>query len=387
MRQWVTGLLPVFLLGILLGIFFLYGPIGVLQGTFPPVEELVLEWIELPAPNQLVVHVVNSGPDPVTVAQVMVDDALWQFDTQPVSKTLPRLGRMRIFIPYPWVDGEKHEVTLLTSTGLTFSRSIDVATQSPFLGWTYFWTFSLLGVYAAVIPVFLGLLWYPFLRGIDRNWLSFFLSLTVGFLFYLALDTLDEAFQVSTQVPGPYQGVGLVGIGVVVTLLLLLFFSGRGKGSGPDRSQGRAWIAFMIALGIGFHNLGEGLAIGSAYALGEIALGTFLIVGFTLHNLTEGLAIVAPIAADRPRLSRLVGLGALAGLPTIAGTLIGGFSYSPIWATLFLAVGTGAILQVIYEVVKLLGRRRGGTLANAYNLTGFLLGLAVMYGTGLLVVT
>ena len=353
MRQWMAGLLPVLLLGVFLGIFFLYGPIGVFQDTFPPVEELVLEWVELPAPNQMVVHVVNSGPDPVTIAQVMVDDALWQFHTQPASKTLPRLGRMRILIPYPWVDGEMHEVTLLTSTGLTFSRLIEVATQSPFLGWTYLWTFSLFGVYAAVIPVFLGLLWYPFLRGIHRNWLSFFLSLTVGFLFYLALDTLDEAFEVASQVPGPYQGVGLVGIGVVATLLSLLFFSGRGQGIGRDRSQERAWIAFMIALGIGFHNLGEGLAIGSAYALGEIALGTFLIVGFTLHNLTEGLAIVAPIAADRPPLSRLVALGALAGLPTIVGTLIGGFSYSPIWATLFLAIGTGAIIQVIYEIVKL----------------------------------
>ncbi len=387
MRQWMAGLLPVLLLGVFLGIFFLYGPIGVFQDTFPPVEELVLEWVELPAPNQMVVHVVNSGPDPVTIAQVMVDDALWQFHTQPASKTLPRLGRMRILIPYPWVDGEMHEVTLLTSTGLTFSRLIEVATQSPFLGWTYLWTFSLFGVYAAVIPVFLGLLWYPFLRGIHRNWLSFFLSLTVGFLFYLALDTLDEAFEVASQVPGPYQGVGLVGIGVVATLLSLLFFSGRGQGIGRDRSQERAWIAFMIALGIGFHNLGEGLAIGSAYALGEIALGTFLIVGFTLHNLTEGLAIVAPIAADRPPLSRLVALGALAGLPTIVGTLIGGFSYSPIWATLFLAIGTGAIIQVIYEIVKLFSRRAEGALANAYTLTGFLLGLAVMYGTGLLVVT
>jgi zinc transporter ZupT len=238
-----------------------------------------------------------------------------------------------------------------------------------------------------VIPVFLGLLWYPFLRELSASWLSFFLSLTVGLLVFLAVDTFHEALESAEAVPGALQGVSLVAIGIIATLLVLLYLSRLKAGrSDKESPQGRYWTALMIALGIGFHNLGEGLAIGSSYAVGEIALGTFLVVGFTLHNITEGLGIVAPIAKDAPSVIRLVGLGSIAGVPTILGTWIGGFSYSPVWAALFLAIGVGAILQVIYELTLLLVKRQEVALNSAYNLSGFLLGLGIMYGTGLLVV-
>ena len=387
MKQWIRGLFPIILLGGLLALFFAYGPLGVFLASFPPVEELTIERIVLPEPGSIVLHVINGGPQPVTVAQVTVDEAFWQFWTEPERKTVPRLGRMKIHIPYPWVEGDTHEVTILTSTGLTFSKEIPVATQSPRTDLTYFGTFSLLGIYAGVIPVFLGLLWYPFLRELSRKWLSFFLSLTVGLLAFLAVDTLNEAFETAEVVPGAFQGVALVGMGVLATLLLLSYLS-RSKAARSDKGsvEGRYWTALMIALGIGLHNLGEGLAIGSSYSLGEIALGTFLVVGFTLHNITEGLGIVAPIAKDRPSIGRLVKLGLIAGAPTVLGTWIGGFSYSPTWATLFLAIGVGAILQVIYELVLLFSRREEASLVSAYNLSGFILGLGIMYGTGLLVV-
>lgn len=388
MSQWLKGLFPLLLLGGLLVLFFTLGPVGVFRAAFPPVEELTIERIELPAPDSMILHVVNGGPDEVTVAQVMVDDAFWHFTTQPENRTLARLGRMKIYLPYPWVEGETHEVALLTSTGLTFSREIPVATQSPRRDWTYFSTFSMLGIYAGVIPVFLGLLWYPFLRELSAQWLSFFLSLTVGLLFFLAVDTLEEALETIEDVAGAFQGVALIAIGTIGTLLFLLYLS-RSKASRADKStaQGRYWTALMISVGIGLHNLGEGLAIGSSYALGEIALGTFLVVGFTLHNLTEGLGIVAPIAKDGPSVGRLALFGLIAGAPTILGTWIGGFSYSPVWATLFLAVGAGAILQVVYEIVQLFSRQHAGGLVSAHNLSGFLAGLMIMYGTGLLIVT
>ena len=387
MKRWILALFPIVLLGGLLEVFFTWGPIGVFLAAFPPVEDLTIQRILLPEPDLVVVHLINGGPDPVTVAQVIVDDALWQYWTEPEDPTIPRLGQMRIHIPYAWVEGDTHEVTILTSTGLTFSSKIPVATQSPRVDSTYLWTFSLLGIYAGVIPVFLGLLWYPFLRDLGSKWLSFFLSLTVGLLAFLALDTLEEALETAQAVPGAFQGVALVSIGVLSTLLCLAHLSRRKASRGDKTSaEGRYWTALMIALGIGLHNLGEGLAIGASYATGEIALGTFLVVGFTLHNITEGLGIVAPIAKDRPSLVRLARLGLLAGLPTVLGTWIGGFSYSPIWATLFLAVGTGAILQVIYELLLLFSRREDPGLLSGYNLSGFLMGLGIMYGTGLLVV-
>ncbi len=388
MKQWMRGLLPVVLLAGLLGIFFAFGPLGVFWSAFPPIEELTIERIELPEPNSMILHVVNGGPDPVTVAQILVDDALWKFRTEPEEKIVSRLGHMKIYVPYPWVEGEMHEVGILTSTGLTFTKEIEVATQSPQTNWAYFWTFSMLGIYVGVIPVFLGLLWYPFLRDLSLSWLYFFLSLTVGLLFFLVVDTFEEALEIAQSVPGAFQGVALVTMGIVGMLLLLLYLSRR-KPSRSDKTtvEGRLWTAFMIAIGIGLHNLGEGLAIGSAYSVGEISLGTFLVVGFILHNLTEGLGIVTPIAHDRPSLVRLAGLGIIAGFPTILGTWMGGFSYSPVWTTLFLGVGVGAILQVIYEIVQLLADGEEMSILTPYNLSGFLLGLGIMYSTGLLLVT
>jgi len=262
-----------------------------------------------------------------------------------------------------------------------------VAIQSPQTDWTYFWTFALLGIYAGVIPVFLGLLWYPFLKELSSQWLSFFLSLTIGLLAFLAVDMLDEAFETAEAVPGAFQGIALVGIGVLGAVLILFYLSHLKVGSSDQAgAEGRHWTALMIAVGIGLHNLGEGLAIGASYALGEIALGTFLVVGFTLHNITEGLGIVTPIAKDQPSIGRLVVLGLVAGVPTVLGTWIGGFSYSAIWATLFLAIGVGAILQVIYQLMVLFTRKGETVFTSAYNLSGFLLGLGIMYGTGLLVV-
>ena len=157
---------------------------------------------------------------------------------------------------------------------------------------------------------------------------------------------------------------------------------GRLKGSVDPNDALR--LAVLIALGIGLHNLGEGLAIGSAYAVGELALGTTLVFGFLIHNTTEGIGIVAPMARKRPSLALLVGLGALAGAPTIVGAWIGGFSYSPTAAVLFLAIGAGAVAQVLWTLGRLIGSRGGG-IAEPLNAVGLVFGLAVMWVTGLMV--
>ena len=232
------------------------------------------------------------------------------------------------------------------------------------------------------------LLFYPFLKELPRGWLNFFLSLTVGLLAFLALDTLEEAIETAQKVATAFQGIAIVGCGVALALISLSYLSHK-KPIRSDKSspEGRYWISFLIAVGIGLHNLGEGLAIGSAYAIGEIALGAFLVVGFTLHNLTEGLGIVAPIARNRASLQRLLLLGSIAGLPTVFGALIGGFTYNPVWITFFFAIGAGAILGVIYEVAQLvLDQEKSRHWANSYNVVGFLMGLAIMYVTGLLVI-
>ena len=379
---WLKGLAPLVLLAGLVFLFLRVGPVGVFRATFPPVEELSLERIRLPEPGVLEVRVVNGGPEAVTIAQIMVDDANW-VHTLDGGRRLERLERRTVRIPYPWVDGEPHTVTLLTSTGLTFSTTLAVATQSPAVDARYLATFALLGVYAGVIPVFIGLLWLPFVRSVERRWIDFFLSLTIGLLVFLGVDALEEALATSALVPGAYQGSALVLFGLLGTPLVI-----GALGQWRARARGRRsplWVAGLIAFGIGLHNLGEGLAIGTSYATGEIALGTFLVIGFLLHNTTEGLGIVTPLAGERPRIRTLLLLGALAGVPTVIGAWIGGFTYSPLWSTLFFAIGAGAIVVVVYELWRLFAHRSPGGLLSPLNAAGVLVGMLIMYATGLLV--
>jgi zinc transporter ZupT len=378
---WLMGLLPLVLLGILVAVFLRFGPIVVFRAAFPPVEELTIQRVTFPTDSGLRMHLVNGGPEAVTVAQVLVDEAYWDYRIEP-GNVVSRLGSATIDVPFPWVEGEPVSVGVVTSTGVTFVHEVPVATRTPEVGARYLTTFALLGLYVGVIPVFLGLLWLPFLASVAERWLHFFLAFTLGLLAFLGVDALAEAVEMSGAVASAFQGLGLVTIGLLATPLLI-------EGIGRMRKKGDGSAAFraasLIALGIGLHNLGEGLAIGSAYAVGEIALGTLLVLGFLLHNTTEGIGIVAPIARERPGLLKLIGLGALAGVPTILGAWIGGFSYSPTATVLFLAIGAGAVAQVVWTLGKYMSRRPGGGLAEPLNALGLVAGLAVMWTTGLLV--
>jgi zinc transporter ZupT len=383
-HAWLKGLAPLVLLAILVVAFLRFGPLGVLRQGFPPIEELTIERVTLPQPGRMQLHVVNGGPEPVTIAQVLVDDATWTHSIDG-PREVGRLETRVITVPYPWVQGEPHVVKLVTRNGLTFEAEIAVATQTPRADARYLLTFAMLGIYVGVIPVLLGLLWLPFLRSINRKWVDFFLSFTVGLLVFLGVDALAEALKTAGRVSSAYQGLGLVVIGLIGTPLAIAAFSEWRKRRRVK--SGVFFVALLIAIAIGLHNLGEGLAIGSAYATGEIALGTFLVLGFLLHNTTEGLAIIAPIASEKPSLGRLALLGLVAGVPTIIGAWIGGFTYSPVWITLFFAIGAGAIIQVVFEVWKLFARQgdKGGGLAAPLNAAGVLAGLLLMYVTGLFV--
>ncbi|MEO5509423.1 MAG: metal transporter [Longimicrobiales bacterium] len=380
---WVRALFPLALLAILVVILLRHGPLGMLESGAIPVEDLVIERITLPEPNVMKLRVVNGGAEPVTIAQITIDDAAW-VHTLDGDRRMERLSSRVITIPYPWVTGERHVVKLVTSTGVTFESEVQAAVQTPRAGAKQIGMFAVLGIYVGVIPVLLGLLWLPFLRRVEHETLDFFLAFTVGLLLFLGIEAMAEALDMSQLVPGAYQGLGIVMLGSTLTALLL-FALGRADSSRTQTGEGAAnRLALLVAIGIGLHNLGEGLAVGSAYATGEIALGTFLVLGFLLHNTTEGLAIVTPLASGRPRVSRLIGLGLLAGLPTIAGAWIGGLSYSPVLTTLFFAIGAGAIAQVIYAIASFFaGSERG--LTSPRNAAGFALGMLVMYATGLFV--
>ena len=379
------GLLPLLGLGVLLALIVLNGA-GVERADLPPAEDLSVQRVSLPTEYEFVLDVRNGGPEPVTLSQVVVNDALWDFRAEPDS-TIPRLGSAEVTVPYTWVEGEAYEMKLITSTGTTFDAEVPVAVLTPgFTGETFF-GYALIGTYVGVVPVALGLLWYPFLRRLGRAGMDFVLALTVGLLAFLVIDTLEEGIESATELPGIFSGIPLVILVTLLTLLGLLaaerlFRRGREEAS-------RLGTSYRISFGIGLHNLGEGLAIGAAFALGEAALGAFLVVGFTLHNITEGVGIAAPILkGKRPSLIHFVWLALLGGGPAIVGTLIGGFAFSNLLAAIFLAIGAGAILQVIYEVGQLLLKDSARTetpVLSAPNLGGLATGIAIMYATALLV--
>lgn len=383
-RVWLMALLPLVLLGGLVALILRTGLADAVRGEAPPIEVLSFQRVEL-APEGLVVDVLNDGPDPVRIAQVQVDEAYWAFTLDPPG-ALERLGRARLEIPYPWVKDEAHVVRLVTSTGVAFDHEIPVAVATPRPGWRFFWLFALIGLYVGVIPVALGLLWYPLVGRLGPRALGFLLALTVGLLLFLLVDAAHEGLEAVERMPAVFQGVALFVFGVFAAYLGIEAFGAwlakRQAGAGA------AWVtALLVAIGIGLHNLGEGLAIGAALGLGEVALGRLLILGFTLHNTTEGLAIVAPIAKTPVSLPRLLVLGLVGGLPTIAGAWLGGFVYSPALSVLFLALGAGAIAQVIVQIATAMaaGRPLADSLRSGPVMAGLLAGFALMYTTGMLI--
>lgn len=385
--RWLMGVIPLVLLAGVIALFLALDPLEVLTGDQPPVPELSIRQVQL-GDYGIRAEVVNAGRQPTTVAQVQVDEAYWSFEMEP-DRTLGRLESATITIPYHWVKNEPHEVRLVTTVGATFSHEIEIATATPQPSATTWWIFGLVGFAVGVIPVGLGLMWFPLLQQLGRTAMNFILALTVGLLLYLLVDTVLEATEIAETVAGVYQALPMIFFAGLLSFLALVAVGNRESVADRSTVKGRRWVATSIALGIGLHNLGEGMAVGAAVAAGEAALGTFLVVGFILHNITEGVGIGAPMAEDEPGALRLVGLTLLAGFPAVVGTWVGGFVYSPLWAVVFLAIGAGAILQVVYEVGGMLLARgdeeRAPITASWPALSGVTAGLAIMYVTALLV--
>jgi ZIP family zinc transporter len=381
---WALGLLPLLLVAAAIGGFAALGGPGLGDRPGPPVEELVVEKTVL-KPGSIELTVRNDGADAVRVAQVQVNDAYAQFTG--AAEAIGRLATATLKVRQPWVEGEAYEVVMLTSTGGTIAHAIDVAVLTPDEDGSFFALMALLGVYVGVIPVALGMLWLPWIRRIPARVFRVVMAITVGLLAFLAIDATLEGFELAAGGSQAFGGGALVLLGAAIAFLLLTgvsaWLSGRrAAAEAAGASAGR--LALLVAIGIGLHNLGEGVAIGSAYSSGALALGAFLVVGFALHNTTEGLAIVAPIAQTKPSVARLGLLGLIAGGPAVLGAWIGAAAFNTSVAAFLFGFGAGAIVQVIVQLAPTLRDGEGRTL-HPPAVAGLVAGMGIMFATGLLV--
>jgi ZIP family zinc transporter len=348
----------------------------------PPRDEVDIRRVEF-HPGEIRFKVTNPQRDDLTIATVTIDDAVVPYHVDGDS-TLGRLRSATIVVPYDWVPDEPVTVGVTSSHGIQTTKEIAAAFETPQASAKGFLGYGLIGFLVGILPVALGLAWLPSLRRASPQWLAAFMALTAGLLTFLALEALAEAIDLQATLPSGLGGVGLVLLGVASTYLLLTMLSrqfARGEGV-----VGGVALATLVAVGIGLHNLGEGLAIGTSFALGELALGSFFVVGFMVHNVTEGLGIATPIAGQRKvGLGRLAALALIAGAPAIPGAWLGGFVTSDVLGVLFFAGAAGAALEVVVEVGRYVARQAPGGLSSGYVLGGYLAGIAIMYLTGLLI--
>jgi ZIP family zinc transporter len=376
---WLAGLAPLVVLAVAIGLFVALDAPG-LDRIGIPQEELTVERTVL-RPGEIELHLRNDGADPVEVRQAIVNDGFASFTQS--DEEIGRLAGDKVTVQYPWIEGQAYEVMLLTATGGTVDHAIDIAVETPDADLGFYGLMALIGLYVGVIPVAIGMLWLPWIRTVDARWMRFLLAFTVGLLAFLGIEALLEGTELAGEGPAALGGAALVWLGAVGAYLALAGVDSWLRGR--TRAQTTAWrAAFLVALGIGLHNLGEGLAIGSAYAIGSLALGAALVVGFALHNTTEGLAIVAPAARGPVSLKRLALLGLLAGAPAVLGAWIGASAFHPSVAALMFGIGAGAIAQVIVQIAPSI-RGRDGNLLSPLAAGGLVCGMLVMYATGLLV--
>lgn len=376
-------LIPILLLAGVIALFLFTSGAGLNVEPAAPIESLVFERTVL-RPGEMEFHVRNTSPQEIALSTLIINDAVWPFTVAP-DGAIPRLGRAVLAIQYPWVEAEVYGVKFFSTSAVPFETLIEAATTTRVADGATLLSFTLIGIYVGVIPVFLGMFWFPALRRLGPQAFAFLMAVTVGLLIYLGIDATAEALEIAAEIGGPFQGVGLVGLGIVTTFLLLDAIARRQQSIGRSEADQRLGVALMIAVGIGLHNLGEGLAIGAAFSTGAAALGTFLVIGFIVQNITEGLGIIAPIVRDRPAFVSLATMGLIGGVPAIIGAWIGGLVNSQPLAVLFLAIGAGAVFEVAYEIGKIIQRDAEKRPVPLTVFAGVTVGMLLLYVTGLLI--
>ncbi len=364
---------------------YIFGPGGELLDFGIALPEVTIEKVDF-IDSEIQATVRNTGPIPVQVVMADVNDRIQPAAVEP-DGFLDRYETTLVRIPFEWNESEPYRIGITIDDGTRFEKEIASATFALEFTPDLAIFFAIIGTYVGIIPVMIGLLWLPFIKKISKQKYHFFLALTAGLLLFLAIDSIEESIEVSNEnLANSFNGTLLVATVTVLSFLALYYLGNKivSKADSLNFSKPVA-IGLMISIGIGLHNFGEGLAIGAAVGIGSIAFSTFLIVGFALHNTTEGIAIAAPMSRGKLMLGKLAIMGMIAGTPAIFGAWIGGFAYSPFTSVIFLAIGAGAIFQVILVLMKWIQKENDGNLSTFSVVSGFAIGMLVMYLTSILV--
>jgi zinc transporter, ZIP family len=378
-----SGLIP-FLFVILLMVY-IFGPGAELLDFGVILPEITIEKVDF-VDSEIQATVRNTGHIPVEIVMADINDRIQPAAVEP-DRFLERFETTLVRIPFEWNVAEPYTIGITVEDGTRFEKEIKASAPAlePSLDLAIF--FAVIGTYVGIIPVMIGLLWISFIKKISKQKYHFFLALTVGLLLFLAIDSIEEAIEVSNEnLAASFNGALLVAT-VTILSFLGLYYTGNKlvEKAGSSKFTKPVAIALMISIGIGLHNFGEGLAIGAALGMGSIAFSTFLIVGFALHNTTEGIAIAAPMSRGKLMIGKLAVMGIIAGSPAIFGAWIGGFVYSPFTSVIFLAVGAGAIFQVIVVIMKWIQEENDRNLSTIAVVSGIAVGMLVMYLTSILI--
>ncbi len=375
--------LPILLLAGVIAVFVATDGGGLNVEPAAPIEAVQFNRTVL-KPGVIELHLRNTSPQEIQIAQVHINDAIWPYSADRTS--IPRLGSSTVTLEYPWIEGQAYSITLFTSNSIPLTTDIPVATLTAQQDSSTLWKFTLVGLYVGIIPVLLGMFWLPVLGNISQRWMLFLMAATVGLLVVLGIDATFEALDQAVALGSPFQGNVLVGIGILGTWVLLDAMGKRAAGEGRSPRDRHFAFAWMIAIGMGLHNFGEGLAIGAAYTVGAATLGTFLVIGFIIQNITEGFGILVPIVKDKPSLKTLALLGLVGGGPAILGAWAGGLITAPAFSVLFLAIGAGACLQVAWNIGRnLVWRREQPNPAPMTAFAGMMAGMLALFLTGLII--
>ncbi len=243
----------------------------------------------------------------------------------------------------------------------------------------------LLGALAG-FTIFLGLP-LAFVPRVGKKTKSFLNVFSAGVLIFLLYEIMEEMLeeaehnyqhlQQGLATSGELIGqILLVVLGIAIGLGGLTLFENKYIQKGKteiDSNRKGNYLALTIAIGIGLHNLGEGLAIGQAFIQGSMALAFTLVIGFGLHNTTEGFGIVAPLSGERPKIGFIALLGLIGGGPTFLGTMIGSFYASEILEVVFLSLAAGSILYVVVKLLQIEYKVKQYEASLAGALSGFFL--------------